>query len=70
MYGELTAQIVTRASDFLEDGVTREEMKAQLQNIRQQLAHGFRIRDDAVRRRSGKAQGSSGTGGAYSAVGV
>ena len=54
MYGELTAQIVTRASDFLEDGVTREEMEAQLQNIRQRLAHGFRIRDDAVREEAEK----------------
>lgn len=54
MYGELTAQIVTRAADFLRDGVTREEMEAQLQNIRQELKKGLWERDDAVRNEAEK----------------
>lgn len=41
MYQELATQVVSRASDFKRDGVTKEEMQAQLTNIRQHLQTDF-----------------------------
>ena len=41
MYQELVSQIVSRASDFKRDGVTQDEMKAQMVNIKQHLQTDF-----------------------------
>lgn len=41
MYEELVSQILSRAADFQRDGITREEMEAQLQKIRQHLNTDF-----------------------------
>lgn len=41
MYQELVTQVVSRASDFKRDGVTEEEMLAQMTNIRQRLQTDF-----------------------------
>lgn len=41
MYLELATQIVSRAADFKKDGVTKEEMTAQLANIREHLQTDF-----------------------------
>lgn len=41
MYQELVSQIVSRASDFKRDGVTQEEMQAQLENIKHHLQTDF-----------------------------
>lgn len=41
MYRELATQIVSCASDFKRDGVTEEEMRAQLANIEQHLQTDF-----------------------------
>lgn len=41
MYEELATQIVSRASDFKNDGVTEEEMKTQLNNIEEHLKTDF-----------------------------
>lgn len=41
MYQELVTQVVSRASDFKRDGVTKEEMQAQMTNIKQHLQTDF-----------------------------
>lgn len=41
MYQELATQIVSRTVDFKNDGITREEMEAQLANIEQHLQTDF-----------------------------
>lgn len=41
MYQELATQIVSRAADFKNDGVTKEEMKAQLTNMQEHLQTDF-----------------------------
>lgn len=41
LYQELVTQIVSRASDFKRDGVTQEEMQAQMDNITQHLKTDF-----------------------------
>lgn len=41
MYQELVTQVVSRASDFKRDGVTEEEMLAQMTNIKQHLQADF-----------------------------
>lgn len=41
MYKELTSQIVSNAVEFKNDGVSREEMEAQLTNIEEHLATDF-----------------------------
>ena len=41
MYQELVSQIVSRASDFKRDGVTQDEMKSQMTNIKQHLQTDF-----------------------------
>ncbi|MBS6395728.1 MAG: serine/threonine protein kinase [Clostridiales bacterium] len=41
MYQELATQIVSRVVDFRNDGVTREEMEAQLTNVTQHLQTDF-----------------------------
>lgn len=41
MYQEMVSQVVSRASDFKQDGVTKEEMKVQMENIRQHLLTDF-----------------------------
>ncbi len=41
MYQELVAQVVSRASDFKRDGVTKEEMIAQMTKIKQHLQTDF-----------------------------
>lgn len=42
LYQELTAQILSSASEFRRDGVTEEEMRAQLINIRKHLRTDFK----------------------------
>lgn len=42
MYQELVSQIVSRASEFKRDGVSQDEMEAQLSNIKQHLQTDFR----------------------------
>ena len=44
MYRELTAQMVTRMAQLRYDGVTREEIKAQIADIREHLQTDFRGR--------------------------
>ena len=41
LYQELVTQVVSRASDFKRDGVTQEEMQAQMDNITQHLKTDF-----------------------------
>ena len=41
MYQELVSQIVSRASDFKRDGVTQDEMKSQMTNVKQHLQTDF-----------------------------
>lgn len=41
LYQELATQVVSRASDFKKDGVTKEEMQAQMTNIKQHLKTDF-----------------------------
>lgn len=41
MYQELVSQVVSRAADFKRDGVTQEEMQAQMTNIRDRLKTDF-----------------------------
>lgn len=41
MYQELASQIVSRTADFKNDGVTREEMEAQLTNMKEHLQTDF-----------------------------
>ena len=49
MYQELVSQIVSRASDFKRDGVTQDEMQAQLTNIKQHLGTDFNNINEANR---------------------
>lgn len=41
MYEELATQIISRAADFKNDGVTADEMRAQLANMREHLGTDF-----------------------------
>lgn len=41
MYQELVSQVVSRAADFKRDGVSQEEMQAQMTNIKQHLQTDF-----------------------------
>lgn len=41
MYQELASQVVSRAADFKRDGVTQNDMQAQMTNIRQHLQSDF-----------------------------
>ncbi len=41
LYQEMVTQVVSRASDFKRDGVTQEEMQAQMENITQHLKTDF-----------------------------
>ena len=41
MYQELVSQVVSRTNDFKRDGVTQQEMQAQMTNIRQHLQTDF-----------------------------
>ena len=41
LYQELATQVVSRASDFKKDGVTQEEMQAQMENIKRHLKTDF-----------------------------
>lgn len=43
MYQELATQVVSRAADFKKDGVTQEEMQAQMTNIKQHLKTDFAV---------------------------
>lgn len=46
MYRELTAQIVSHATEFKNDGVTKSEMEDQLENIRSHLKSDFDSLDE------------------------
>lgn len=49
MYQELVSQVVSRAADFKRDGVTQEEMQAQMTNIKQHLQNDFNGLNDLDR---------------------
>ena len=51
MYGELVSQMVSRAVRFLEDGVSKEEMQAQLGLIRTHLDTDFQEAGEESRRK-------------------